>query len=71
MGHVMAEVVSFQPLTTEAWVYSRPVHVGFVVDELVLGQVPLLSTLVFPCQYPVGAPCSFIHPSPMLHKLIN
>jgi hypothetical protein len=40
MGHAMAEVVSCQPLTTEARGYSRPVHVGFVVDEVVLGQVP-------------------------------
>jgi hypothetical protein len=40
MGHAMVEVVSCQPLTTEAWVYSRRVCVGFVVEEVVLGQVP-------------------------------
>jgi len=40
MSHAMAEVVSCQPVTTDARVYSRPVHVGFVVDEVVLGQVP-------------------------------
>lgn len=70
MGHAMAEVVTCQPLTTEAWVYSRLFRVG-LVDEVVLGQVPLLSTVFFPYQYPVGAPCSFIHSSPKLHKLIS
>jgi len=40
MSHAMAEVVSCQPVTTEARVYSRPARVGFVVDEVVLGQVP-------------------------------
>jgi hypothetical protein len=27
------------------------IHVGFVVDKVALGQVFLLSSLVFPCQY--------------------
>jgi hypothetical protein len=28
-----------------------PFHVGFVVDEVAPGQVPCLSTSVFPCHY--------------------
>jgi hypothetical protein len=30
---------------------NLPVHVGFVVDKVTLGQVSPLSTSVFPCQF--------------------
>jgi hypothetical protein len=35
----MAQVVSCWPVTTEAQVNPRSVHVGFVVDRVTLGQV--------------------------------
>jgi hypothetical protein len=52
-GHAMAEAVSYQPFTTEAWVCARSVHVVFVVwvDRVALGQFFLLSSLVFLCKH--------------------
>jgi hypothetical protein len=34
----MAQVVSSWPLTAEAWVCTRSVHAGFVVDKVAMGQ---------------------------------
>jgi hypothetical protein len=42
-GHTMALAVSFF-LWRPGWFSPRPVHVGFVMDEVALGQV-------FPCYY--------------------
>ena len=39
VGHTMAEVVIYHPLTMQPWVPSQSVHVGFVVDIVALGQV--------------------------------
>jgi hypothetical protein len=38
-GHAMAQAVSCWPLTMEARVRARLIHVGFVVDKVALGQV--------------------------------
>jgi hypothetical protein len=35
----MAQVVSRRPLTAEARVRARSIHVGFVADKVALGQV--------------------------------
>jgi hypothetical protein len=35
----MAQVVSCQPFTTEAWFMPGSLFVGFVVDKVALGQV--------------------------------
>jgi hypothetical protein len=43
----MAQAVSLQPLTAEAWVLSWSVHVGFVVEKVALVQDFSLSSLVF------------------------
>jgi hypothetical protein len=51
MGRDMAQAVSRRPLTAEAWVRSRVVHVGFVVDKVALGQVFRLVLRFFPCQF--------------------
>ena len=63
MGHAMAEVVSCQPLTTEARVYSRPVHVGFVVDKVMLEHVPPTEHFGFPLSGSLLVPHapSYIH----------
>jgi hypothetical protein len=46
---------------------ARPFHVGFVVDEVALGQV-YGQVRQFSCQYHfIGAPCSFIS----LHQFDN
>jgi len=37
--HIMAQVVSSQPVTMKPQVLSQAVRVGFVVDILALGQV--------------------------------
>ena len=49
----MVQAVSRRPLTSKAWEHPSPVHVGFVADEVALGQV-------FPCQY---------HSTPFLSNL--
>jgi len=43
-----------------------PVYVGFALDNVALGQVFSVSTVVFPYQYHTSAPYSFMHPSPTL-----
>ena len=49
-----------------------PVHVGFVVDEVALGQVPSPSTSVFACQYrSTSAPHSFTSQSPTPYNLVS
>jgi len=49
-----------------------PVHVRFVVDHTVLGQVSLTVLLFLPWQYNCSsAPHSFIHPPLMLNNLSN
>jgi len=52
-----------------------PVHVGFVVDKVALGQVfspSLPSTAVLHCQYYyTSAVYSFTHLSSALHKFSN
>jgi hypothetical protein len=47
MGRAMAQAVSRRPLTAEPRVRDRPVHVGFMVDRVALGQV-CLRVLGFP-----------------------
>jgi hypothetical protein len=47
VGLSMAQAISCQPLTTEAQVRAHVSHVGFVVDEVALGQVSFPSS-VFP-----------------------
>jgi hypothetical protein len=39
LGRAMAQAVSRRPLTAEARVRSRVVHVGFVVDKVALRHV--------------------------------
>jgi hypothetical protein len=39
MGRAMAQAVSRRPLTAGPGFDPRPVHVGFVVDKVALGQV--------------------------------
>ena len=42
--------------------FSKPVHVGFVVDEVGLGHDFFLSTSVFFCRYhSANAPSLFMH----------
>jgi hypothetical protein len=48
ISYAMAEVVSQQSLTTEAWVHFRSDHVGFVVDKVALGQVFVRVLWCFP-----------------------
>jgi hypothetical protein len=36
---VADQAVSHRPFTVEAQVWLRPVHIGFVVDKVTLGQV--------------------------------
>jgi hypothetical protein len=56
-GSAMAQAVSRRPPTAEAQFDPGSVHVGFVVDEVALGQVFPPSTSVFPCQFhSTGAP---------------
>ena len=38
-GHAMAEVVSCHPITAGNGFNPKPAHVGFVVDNVTLGQV--------------------------------
>jgi hypothetical protein len=38
-GWAVAQAVSHWPLTTEARVRARSVHMGFMVDKVTLGQV--------------------------------
>jgi hypothetical protein len=55
-GHVLARAVSHQPLSEGPQVQSKAVHVGYVVDQVILGQsfflvfpvsiIPLVSTLI-------------------------
>jgi hypothetical protein len=47
VGLAMAQAISCQPLTPEAQVRAHVSHVGFVVDEVALGQVSFRSS-VFP-----------------------
>jgi hypothetical protein len=56
----MAQVVSRRPLTAEARVRSRSIHVWFVVDKVALGEV-FLRVIRF-------SPVNIIPPS--LSKLI-
>jgi hypothetical protein len=35
----MAQAVSQQTLTTEAWFHSQAVHVGYMLNKMALGQV--------------------------------
>ena len=39
ISHIMAQVVSFQPLTMKLQVQSQSVYVGFMVDRVTLEQV--------------------------------
>jgi hypothetical protein len=50
-GRATAQAVSFWLLTAEARVRPQVNTVGFVVDNVGLGQVFLRVLLVFPCQY--------------------
>jgi hypothetical protein len=45
----MTEVVSHWPFTTETWVLSVAIYVGFVADRLALSQVFLLVLQFSPC----------------------
>jgi hypothetical protein len=47
---------------------TRPIHFGFVVDEVALGQVFSPSTSVFPCRpHSTNAPYSFIRHRPCIN----
>jgi hypothetical protein len=61
----MAEAVSQQRLTTEAWVHSRSVQVGFVMDKVALGQGFVRVLWFFPVSIipPLLCIYSFIHSS--------
>jgi hypothetical protein len=61
----MAQVVSRRPLTAEARVRARSIHVGFVVDKMALGYVFLRGLRFFPVSI------SFHRRSPDSHHLGN
>jgi hypothetical protein len=58
----MAQAVSPWPLTSEAWFAPGSIHVGFVVDNVTLGQA-FLRVLRFPPAN-IIPPLLHIHPSP-------
>jgi len=68
---IMAQAVTWWPLTAEDQTISWAVHVEFVVDKMTLRQTLRVSD--FSCQYnSTNAPHSyFIHLSSMIHGFIN
>ena len=50
-GHALAQVVSCQPLTAEAWVHSQASLCGICGGQSGIGTGFSPNTVVFPCQY--------------------
>jgi hypothetical protein len=47
----MTQAICCQPLTSEARVYARSVHIGFLMDKVALGKYFIRVFQFFPCQY--------------------
>jgi hypothetical protein len=62
-GHAMAQMVSHQPVTAEIQFHPRKVHMGFVVDKVVLERV-FFQLLQFLC-------VTIILPMPHTHSFIS
>ena len=67
----MALTISGRPLTAEAQVRSRPVHVGFVVDRVAKTNVFLRVTTAFPCHDSTDTPCLSIRYRRYVISVVN
>ena len=58
------------PLTHRAGFHLKPAHVGFMIDEVAVGDYFSPGISVLPHQYhPTNDTHSFIHVSPPLHSV--